>query len=239
MYLSYNGYAHADNEVWFNITKRATYSPQGLRERMVERWDIRGVLTGDDESDLTSKMQALSNAYSVNGGDLQFIGNSGQLTHHALFSSNTLNGTRIEKFDWLPGNPGIWGSGTEYVAKRSYQITVTAETLINSGNLYLYRATLSAMGTCGPRKIWMPSLTGIPQMQIVRAYTTQRIHQSGTVVGLTGYEFPDSPLFPEYEHLDRRQVNKLSPQEVNQNQSLKYPVTWNYFFESPVPLVAV
>lgn len=240
MHLTYNGYPHAENEVWFNINKGVTFSPRGRRERQKERWDIMGSLTGDDEADLTSKMQALENAYSTNGGDLLFYGNNSQLTRHTLYSAGTINGTRVEKFQWLPGNRGIWGSGTEYVNKRSYHIVVTADILWSEGNLYFYRATLSGTGTCGPKKIWMPSLTGSPQLQYTQAYTTQRIVQSGMNIGLTGFEPPDGPLFPpDFEHLDRRQVTKISPQEVNVNVSLKFGVRWSYFFESPVPLVSV
>lgn len=240
MHLTYNGYSHAENEVWFHVSKMAKFSPRGRREREIQRWTIMGVVLGDDEADLTNEMQALENAYSTNGGDLAFYGNNNQLTRHVLQSSGTINGTRVERFEWLPGNAGAWGSGTEYVNKRSYRIIVSAESLWSNDNLYSYQATLSAQGTCGPRKIWMPSLTAPPQQQIVQAYTTQKIVQSGMTVGLTSYIIPDSPLFPpEVEHLDQRRITKMSPMEIGVNVSLKWPVRWAYHFESPIPLVVV
>lgn len=239
MYLQAGSYAHADNEVWFNIDKSARFSPRGRMERIREVWTIMGVLIGDDETDLTSKMQALANAY-VNGVDLTFFGNGGAQTHHVLLSANTINGTQVQRLRWLPGNPGVWGSGTEYVNKRSYQIVVTADTLVNSSNLYFYRATLSGTGTTGPKKIWMPSLTAPVQQQITQSYTTQRIVQSGFNIGLVTPEPPDSPLWPpDVEHLDMRRVERISPQEVGINVSLKFGMRWSYFFESPVPLMVV
>lgn len=237
MRLSYGSYNHADNEVWFNISRPVTRTPRGRRERQRERWDIWGALTGDTESALTSAMAALEAAYSVNGQDLVFWGNNSQMTRHNLLTANTINGTFVERFDWLPGNRGIWGSGTEYAGKRSYHIVVSGDILWADDNLYFYRSTVSYTGTTGPKRIWLPSLTGVPQLQTVQAFTTQKAVQSGMNIGLTDWIPVDGPLFPAYEHFDRRNINRSSPLEVNINVSLKFPTRWTYYFESPVPLV--
>lgn len=239
MRLSYNGYNHSDNEVWFSITKQAVYGPRRRREREVQTWDIRGVLIADEnasdqEANLTAKIGALETAYSTNGGDLIFTGNTSGNTRHTLLSSNTINGIQVVGIDWLPGNQGIWGSGTEYVNKRSYRIRLRAETLWSDDELYFYRSTFSYTGTTGNKKIWMPSLTGVPQQQIVQAATTQKIVQTGMNIGMTNWLPIDAPLLgPIYEHLDRRQYSRDFPLEQNINLPLKYPTRWTYYFETP------
>lgn len=238
MYLEVSGYPHPQNEVWFNIDHSVRFSPRGRPEKLHKVWTIMGSLTGTDEADLTAKMQAISNAY-VHGVDLKFYGNSGALTHHTLISADTITGTRIEKFRWLAGNPGIWGSGTEYVNKRTYQVIVSADSLVLSDNLYFYRSTLSVTGTCGPKVVWVPALVAPAQPQTPQLYTTQKVMQSGFNIGLTSYIPPDGPLFPLYEHFDRRNVSQFSPTEIWPNVSLKYGMRWSYFFESNFPLVAI
>jgi hypothetical protein len=238
MHLTYNGYSHAEDEVWFNITKKAVFGPRNTREKELQRWDIFGVVQGDNEAALSNAMSQLETAYSTNNGDLLFYGNSASLTRHTLYSADTLNGVRVHQFNWLKGNPGIWGSGVEYTNKRTYHIVVMAEKLWADNNLYFYRSTISGTGTCGPKKIWMPSLTGLPQGQNVQAWTTQKVVQTGMNIGLVDYEAPDGPLFsPGVEHLDRRNITKLSAQEVGINQSLKFPTRWTYYFESPIALL--
>lgn len=242
MRLKYGPYSHDDNEVWFSVTKRAIFGPRNRREREVQDWVIYGVLQANEaletvalmEQDLTNKIAALETAYSTNGLDLIFSGNSSGNTRHFITSSNTLNGVQVQGIDWLPGNPGIWGSGTEYTNKRTYRIRLRAETLWSDDELYFYRSTYSYTGNTGNKKIWVPSLTGFPQQQIVQAATTQKIVQTGMNIGMTNWLPTDGPLLgPEYEHLDRRQYSRDFPLDQNINLPLKYPTKWTYYFETP------
>lgn len=239
MYLSYNGYNHAENEVGLHIVKQAVYGPSGRRQFERQSWTITGVVISNvSESDLSSKMAALEAAYSTNGGNLVLYGNSGTATNHQLLSAGTTNGTQVKSLQWLPGNPGIWGMGTEYVNKRSYRITVEAERPWYDDNLVYYQSTLSATGTCGPKRVWVRSLTGLPQQQTTQLYTTQMVVQSGMNIGLVNSIPQDDPLFPLYEHVDRRRIAPGSAQRLGINISTHYPTRWMYFFESPLPLVA-
>ena len=239
MHLTYNGYSHEENEVWFNIQKLNEFSPRGRPMKQHQTWTIRGVLIGTSESDLTNKINALESAYSIGGGDLLFYGNSNTVTAHAMRSSYSTNGVQIGRIQWLEGNKGIWGSGTEYQNKRSYQIVARAEYLATGDNIVSYHTTISAKGNCGPNKLWQGSLTGTPQQQIVQLFTTQKIAQMGRAIGLTGYPIPDGPLWPGIpENEDLRNPSYDSPLRVGINISTHWPVSWKYFFESSTPLVA-
>lgn len=239
MYLSYNGYNHADNEVGLHIIKQAVYGPAGRRQFEKQVWTITGVLISNvSEADLTSKMSALETAYSTNGGNLVLYGNGGTATAHQLFSAGTLNGVQVKGIQWLPGNPGIWGMGTEYVNKRSYRIMVEAERPWADDNLVFYQSSVAATGTCGPRTVYIRSLTGLPQAQTPQLHTTQMVVQSGMSIGLTSSIAADAPLYPLYEQFDKRKMIYGSAQRLGVNISTHYPTRWMYFFESPIPLVA-
>jgi len=235
MQLSYGGYAHDDNEVWLDIHKKAVFGPTGAREKVVERWVINGVLISDTAASLSSKISDLDAAYGQNDQDLTFGG-----TAHSIVSSNTINGVRVQSLEWLPGNPGVWGSGTEYVNKRSYRIVVTAETLYPEWDLYLYQSSVSVTGNCGPRQIMMPSLIGYPQQQIPQLHTTQKIVQSGMAIGLTTRPSPDGPWYnTQYEQNEMRRITELWPMELGKHKNLKFPVRWSYFYEFPYPEIPI
>lgn len=237
MRLNYNGYNHADNEVGLHIVKQALYGPSGNRERERQIWTITGVLQGTSESDLTSKIDALETAYSTNGGDIVLYGNAGPATDHQMSSSGTINGVQVQSIQWLPGNPGIWGMGTEYVNVRSYRIILSADRPWYDTNLVYYQSTITATGTCGPKTFWVRSLTGVPQAQTVQAYTTQIVVQSGMNIGLMSHIAADGPLYPLYEQFDKRRLVTSTAQRLGTNTSTHYPTRWMYFFESPIPLV--
>lgn len=230
--LTYGSHSHADNEVGFTISKFLTLSPRGTPFKNLHSWVINGVLRADTQSELTSKMDATQTAYSQSGQDLVFYLSGGVPSHHKLLSGSTLTGTRVRSFTWQPGQPGVWGSGTEYVFRRSYRIVVDAEAIADGAdNILQYTQSLTYKGTGGPRWLLAGSLTGPMQMQTVQQATPLYLIQSGFALGLFSRpDFP-GPLVPALEHQDMREETSIDGIPYP-NGVIALGARWRYVHES-------
>lgn len=236
MILKYGTYAHANNEVWFSISKRAQHSPIGFSQHVNVTWTINGVLKGDSTSDLTSKMQALENAYSSDFKDLIFYDNDGTTElHHSLRNNQSIKGIQVKAFNWLSGNPGVWGSGTEYVNRRSYQIVVSADVLDSGSNLLEWHEGLQLVGDGGPKWVVMGALRGPVQIQEVQEITPYRVIQSGYAYGHLAPPTPPAPIWPFALHGDQKVEEILTP-DLGVNVNTRYGIRWRYMFESATAL---
>jgi hypothetical protein len=231
MILKYGGYAHDDNEVNFTISMRTIRSSFGRGRGFRIQWNIMGVKFGNSFSDLTSKLTSLENAYGVDGQDLIFYDSDGStLTRHSLYNANAFGQVKVQDFRYLKGNPGIWGSGTEYVNKRSYQIVVEADVLNDRSRLLSWKESVRTFGVGLEQRKWLESLTGNPQRQRLKRRTTIKAIQTGTAVGDTTWPQAATPLWPADEHTDRRDFTVHTPKFVV-NGADQYPISWAYYFE--------
>lgn len=228
MILSYNGNPHAENEANVSITREGLEADDGFVYGYTERWDITGILHGDTDSVLVTAMNNLLAVYSVQGGDLEWTKNG--TTMHSLISGNTLTGTRVTAPPHFTKN-----SGGELTTFRTYAIRVEAEVAFAELSLVTplilkFEESFNTTGTGGPKVGFLPTLTGKPQKQQLQQYTSVTLVQSGLSVGLGAYPAVNTPLWPDDEHVDRRQINK-SPNRKRNGVGLEYPIQWNYTFE--------
>lgn len=232
MRLTYGSYSHAENENTFNISRTMSLSPRGLPFKIFHNWVIDGVLVGTSQSDLTSKMSVLYEAYKIQGQDLKFLFDNGGVTHHALLSSSTLTGTRVRNFSWLNRQPGVWGSGTEYVNRRSYRIVVDAEALADGAdNLLQYTQQVTFKGTGGPRWVLAGSLNGAKQPQQIERFTSLYAIQSGFALGLNFQPSYPGSLWPLLEHQEMREETSVSGIPYA-NGTIAIGARWRYIHES-------
>ncbi len=230
MFLRYGAYTHAQNEPAVQIGKRAVFSRRGYRQAVRETWRIVGVLHAADQPGLTSAIAALRSAYNVNGLDLGLYLDDGvTLTDHALVSGNTLGGTRVTALEFPTG------TGAEYSTFRSYSITVEADFPDTTQNLLDFSETLSFEGNGGPRMVFLDTLVGLPQQQIVRQQTTYRARQEGRAVGQATYPPVAPPIWPAAELPDQRRLILRSPRRVASNLT-EFVAEWTYVFEAVSPL---
>ena len=230
MILKYGTYAHAQNEPVVQISKRVLFSPRGNRRVTRETWRIVGVLHGADQAGVTAALAALRTAYSTNGLDLAlYLDDGATPTDHRLLSSATLGGTRVTALDFPTG------AGAEYSTFRSYVITVEGDLLDTSNELLDFSETISLEGTGGARVVFLETLSGAPQPQITRQFTTYRARQEGRAVGLTNYPAFAAPIWPGAELPTERRLTLRSPKRFAGNLS-EFVVEWNYVFESVTPL---
>lgn len=235
MILKWGGYAFDDDEVWFSITRRAMYSPRGRRMWTRHTWVVTGVKIADDVPSLTAALTALEVACLTDGQDLLFYDNTGAPTSHGMFSSGTLNGVQVVAPVHYPGgNQGIWGTGTEYTNKRTYQVTFQADVFNPTDDLVFAAETITKIGNGGPLTIWQESLTGLPQLQQVKTFTKCRMIQQGNAIGLTTYPTAPGPLYGyPYMRNDLSMYEEGRPRKQNINVDLMFPIRWRYVFEGP------
>lgn len=232
MILTYNGYSHPDNEANVIISRAGVAAEDGFIYAYNETWNITGILHGDTDAELVQNMAALLAAYSIQGGNLTWT--KGGVTMHQLVSADTLTGTKVTALPQFPKN-----TGGELTTFRTYNITVEAEVPFVSLNplsplILKYEESISTTGTGGPKIGFLPTLTGLHQKQQLTEKSTVTIVQSGMSTGLGAYPTPNTPLWPDYEHAERRQINQAATRRRN-GVDLEYPIHWNYTFERNQP----
>ena len=230
MILKYGSYSHASAEAAIAITQRKNYSQRGVPESVTKTWTITGILQADTQAAITTAIQALEAAYAINGQDLVlYLADGTTATAHALYSGQSIDGTRVLSLDYTEGE------GVEYVNIRSYKIVVEAEFLASPENVTEYDETISFQGDGGPQRVFITTLTGAPVEQIGARQTTYKAFQQGSAVGLLGWPAPNAPIWPEAEHTPARVVNLKAPQRTGQGFKY-YRTEWSYQFESIAPL---
>lgn len=230
MKLAYGSYVHAANEVTLAISRSEITSPVGRSIGHRERWTITGELFGNSSAELTTAINALVTAYSVNGNNLiLFEDDLSTWTAHAMISSLATGGVRITTKPEFPV-----GDGTEYATVRSYSIVAEADFYNGNFPLLEFSETVEVTGG-GPRVIWIETRTGPPVQQMVSQQTTSRATQSGRAVGLGNYPNPADPIWPGLEDSTQRRITRETPRFSGDNK-VEYPVSWSYVFESSGPL---
>ena len=234
MKLRYGTYTHDTGEATVAISRDPILNEAGEIVELRERWDVSGFLQAPSPSELTSKIEALRNAYSVNGRNLSLIFDNGTATAHSIKTALTSGGTRVVSGPNFP-----IGDGAEYSTFRSYSIALEAILKFSNGeSLISWQQTLTLIGG-GPRFVHLQTLRGLPRKQFTAQSTPYRATQTGSAVGRFGYPPPAAPLFPADEQVDKRIIRPASPKRIGSGAYLDYTdyrIDWTYSFESDSPL---
>jgi hypothetical protein len=239
MILKYGNYAHALGEATIVIGVQPLFNEQGTRYAERERWEISGFLQASTTTALTAAINAMKAAYALPNQELGlYLGDGHTLSSHYIRPSDTLAGIRV-----ISGPNFPQGRGAEYSTFRSYQIVLEADRPVDESahdpdaTLLAWEETLTFTGG-GPRFVYLQTLLGLPQKQIVAAATPFRVTQQGRAVGQSLYPPPATPLWPIAEHVDDRKLTRKSPRaSTPAGGPTEYEVTWQYVFESESPLV--
>jgi hypothetical protein len=226
MYLTWGGYTHAGSEVYYTRTRRPKYSRIGKREGYKEVWSIKGDLVDSSAAGLIPKIAALEAAYKDHGRDLTFRYEDGTATQDALISSATLNGTRVLDFSWLSGvtlAQGHFGSKTQHVYTRAYQIVVSGDILDSEINVVFFTHSIRLLGLGGFDYVVQESLAGPPITQITKLQTGFGAMQTGIAIGLLTYPSPAALMFGN-------PLPKLS--SVEYSAPLVFGANWNTYFKT-------
>lgn len=232
MYFQYGNYRHADNEVALTAAQHhPLYNQRGEVVQVRKSISLQGVLLGTSQSQITQQITALEAAYSTNHLDAGLYHDDDTPSPHFLDNSSSIDGVKVIALEFPTGD------GAEYATGRSYTITLQADFLAVATQLVAFQESLQFVGTCGPRRVFVPTLNGLPQKQTVHAATSARIVQSGSAIGLRAYPAIPHPFLPAAEHVDRREIDYGAPESRGSN-FLHWPIRWSYHFESVLPLFA-
>ena len=225
LYFKYGSYQHAAGDIVLSSIARSTeYSPRGDPQLSKLSWSLQGVIQGSSPSDLTSQLEALEAAYAKHGQHAGLYETGGVATVHQMPNAGALGGVRSSGVSYPQGD------GIEYATMRSYAVTLDADYPFDGVTLLEFSETLSFVGTCGPRFVYLSTLNGPPEKQIVQKKTTQKVTQSGQALGYFNRPSPPPPLWPGDEHEDQRSISKTSPR-VLFGRELDHGIQWSYSFE--------
>lgn len=243
MKITWGNYQFRDNEVTMaTFSVRPKYNSRRRKESVVYQAHLHGeILINDTGVTSAAQLQAaqhariseIVDAFADNGKDLLFLHDDGTPTRHSLISNDSISGTQVMHRSWPKGDQD------EYATCRTFYIIIQAEYLESETQLSEYFETLRFVSTGGPRVVAIDTAYGPPILQTVNLRTHQQVIQSGRAVGLTGYPLPYAiPIFPDYEHVDRRDVIVGTPQH-NANGFTHYPLQWTFYFSLPTGVSAV
>ena len=231
MYLTYGSYSWDANEAQLvGIDKRVEHNARGYRERVIEKWTVRGIKQAASQAALTTALAAMEAALSQDGLALTFyLDDAATATVHAIAAS-TLFGVRVKGLRYPSGD------GAEYSTFRTWEADFEAEAIASGSNSILvsFQETLSFQGG-GPRFVFLQTITGQPQKQLVAQSTPYRVVQSGSASQLGSYPAVPGPLWPDAEHLEERRISRRGP-ELGKGFTGEAGVNWSFSFESAVPL---
>jgi len=231
MYLKYGTYTHDANEGAISITRPVKTNERGNTESVIERWEIDGTLQAASVAALTTAILALEAAYATDGNNVVLLDSDGVTeTAHKITSANTTSGVRVVERPHYPV-----GTGGEYTTYRNYKIVLEAETQVaasggQSNALVRYQETITFTGG-GPKFGFMQTLQGRPQIQTLAEATPFRAVQSGSAIGKSSYPSPNTPVWPDAEQEEQRNISRKSPERSGQ-YFVNYEISWQYYFSS-------
>lgn len=238
MYCQYGAYKHAPGEanlVSFTIKPRRTAREFQVANLVTAQ--VSGCLKvddGEDEYDLTPKIQALDDALSRDGYDFGLYHSDGSPTHHVMESGDLYNmtGNQVVHRTYPQSHNG------EYSTGRDFAYAIQAQYQASESNILEYSETVSHTGTTGPAVKWYQQKRLPPIYRVDAFATTQKIVQTGYARTLYTWLVPPPPVLPPPIYLPHlTQITRSTPKRYPQGVEGHF-IRWTYHYESPavVPL---
>lgn len=204
-------------------------SPRGNRLMREVTHFIRATIIADTQADLSARIAEIQNAFSFDYQDAGLWLDSTTPSQHLLTNDAfCVSGVRVLQRSFPEGG------GDEYVTARTFSATIQAVYDDADSQYVEWHEDLQFTGTCGPTFEWIDGWFG-PVLSQTAESSVQTIIQRGHGVAYGAILVPPGPLFPSYEHLEKRTITYGSPRFLG-NQFRFYPTSWTYVFSSNVPL---
>lgn len=234
MIFAFGNYRHDDCEIALTIRRETQFTEARVPYILVDRWELEGMIVGNDQADVNAKLLRLEAAYKQTGVDAILYLNDGTTPSvHQLRNSAILGGIRCYGVNYPDGR------GAEFSTFRRYSISLEAETILSQdlgggGQVVTaYEETIRTWGG-GPALTWTQPIDGIPVRQIARRHTTYKASQSGFAVGYRSRPAASSPIWPD-ALVVAPEITKVSPRRSGFGFQ-DYRTEWNYSYESATPL---
>lgn len=213
--LTYGGFQHEANEAnLVGVSKRTQYSPRERKLQQTVEWDIQGEIQASSVAAIIARIQAIENAYSVDGVSATYS-IDGTVAHR--LNSDSASGVRVVYMAFPRGD------AAELATKRTFAIKLRAvyDASSQSGgdDLVSWDETVSIEGNSGPLLVAVNVLAGVqtfgvPEVYQLSARTAQFVVQSGTAVGYNTYPTPPPPILPDREQGHLRVMRRTSGRQV-------------------------
>lgn len=227
MYFKYGNFQHPDNQVnLVSHTEEHIRSQRGKPYLLRKRQTLDGYIKGATQAEIKTKIEALENAYELEGRDAGLYHDDGTRSPHFLDSSAAIGGVKILTFGYDRSD------GSQYATQRNFSITLQADFPAGNVGLLYYEETLEIIGTGQFAHVVIPLIEGPPDVQQVYQFTPVRARQNGRAVGFLGYPLITAPQFPQWEKLAHRRISRTTPR-VDSGSLVEFKSAWSYFFESP------
>lgn len=235
----YGDYTHEPGEVvdmrWEELPN---HTRRGWRDTVLKRCTLMVQLQACDQGALAAKINALSEAYSVNEKKFYIGYADGSETRHVLDPENvnSIRGPRVCAFE-LPD-----AKMEQLVIQRDFVITIEMLLEACENEIIEYHETVTNIGRCG--RVWRAQnvVTGAPRVYDVWPSSMETIIQEGHAVGFHGWytagATPNPMIDSQWEHEERRIIEPINPTRLGYSW-LYYGLKWRFEFEVPSAIIAV
>ena len=236
MIFQYGGYSHDQDEVMVRTSVQGIFDKFNRRMGAMVEYTIVGVKQVPDDPDpevtqsnLTSALEALADAYSMDYQNFGLYQDGGGPTQHTVLNIDTFGGTKVVVPPSFMNGP--WTGRIEYLNRRMYYLVLRAEFRVGSG-LYSWNERITIKGTGGPLWRYSPREAGEPQGQVLQTATSFWYVQEGENVGRLDWEPPADPLYPSIEHGEMRVRTFETAKDVVVGGAEMFGTSWKYFMEA-------
>ena len=229
----YGDFTHEEGEVVdMRWEEMPNHTRRGWRDTVLKRVTMQVQLQGCDWATLSAKIDALSEAYSVNENKFWISDENGNDTRHVLDPNdvNSIRGPRVSCFE-LPT-----AQMEQLVIQRDFVITLEMLYEACENEIIEYHESIRNIGGA---QAWRSQrlINGVPRRYIVWANADKTIIQEGYSVGFHGWYVDGAvptPLIsdPTFEFADRRVIEPISPLHLGYSW-LYYGLRWHFEFEVP------
>jgi hypothetical protein len=229
----YGTFTHEAGEVvdmkWEELPN---HTRRGWRDTVLKRVTLMVQLQACDWATLSGKIDALSEAYSVNEKRFWISDENGADTRHVLDPAdvNSIRGPRVTCFE-LPTN-----QMEQLVCQRDFVITIEMLYEACENEIIEYQESISNIGGS---QAWRSQriINGVPRRYTIWDNSNVTIIQEGHSIGFHGWYVDGAvptPFItdPTYEHRDKRVIRPTSPLHYGYSW-LYYALEWRFEFEIP------
>jgi hypothetical protein len=224
MFLTYGNHTHDPAECEIQISQKGIRGPLGRMYAIESRWDIIGRIHAADQSSVNRAIASLVAAYQQNGQDLILHLDDGSPSTHALYSSRSINGTKVVAGDFPKG------SGAEFSTFRNYHVAVEAEfAYTGEGSLVSYQESIAYKGTGDGLWGYTECVNGPPIAWRATARGISTAIQRGSVKmagGAWPQLFVPGPIWPSQELGHLREMSPVKEDSKYGERTIQ----WTYHF---------
>jgi len=226
-------YTHASGEVEYSLSVDGFLNERGDTVTHRVKVQMQGELYADSTTNLDVAAAALRSAYRDRLTQWRVLADGSALVHSVL-EADTIDGIRVVQPPSFPSN-----RSAAYVSYLPYTIGLEWEQLVTGMEeaLVSFDETLQFSGG-GFRTGHIETAVNLPQKQLLRRHTIFRAVQSGSAIGMFFRPRVPDPIWPS-ALVEENPASSLASGKwrgrVSPNRQ-EVPVTWQYNYESAVPL---